>query len=552
MPIRLVCPSCSAALSVKDEYAGRAVKCPKCAGVIPASQSGAAAPTPSRPAMPAVPPPPAPEPAPEPQRSPFEALDEPEKPKPKITARATAKPAAKPADADDEGAKPAKKKSYDDEGDEPVAKKSKRRGDDEDDDRPAKKKRRGDDEDDGGDDRGGKKKKGGSNALMIVAVICGTLLLCCGGSGFGVYYYIIKPVKEKVQETVQRAEEEVKTWNFQVSKFTYDELEVGESTRSVADAKLGSGRVATDADLQKVFAAEPGRVADWTPKVTAKRAIVWQNGQDYVIAAFHPNADGTGRLQAKEWRPKSGGAVKEGELDDAKFLKDFPVGGGTGMPVTATELAEAYKAGNGTIGDPKYKGKWLLVEGKVKEIDFNYSTPADLVIKFEGVKKGDGGTVDARVTLAKTDLKKGLALSPGQTVKLKGKCKGYSFLSVDLENGTVSSFDPDPNPSVSAAALIAEYTKDKDATDEKYSTKFLTVTDGTVESVNGDNLVIRGGPAKGAAAATKINVSLRSDENFRKAAGTLRPGTRVKVKGTYSMFGGNPNVNLSYAWVVPE
>lgn len=553
MPIRLVCPSCSAALSVKDEYAGRAVKCPKCGGVIPASQPGAAAPAPSKPAMPALPPPPAPpEPAPAPSSNPFEALDEPEKPKPKITARATAKPAAKAADPedDDEVAKPAKKKGRDedDRDDEPVAKKSKRRGDDED-DRPARKKRRGDDDEDD-DDRGGKKKKGGSNALMIVAVICGTLLLCCGGSGFGVYYYIIKPVKEKVQETVQKAEEEVKTWNFQVSKFSYDELEVGESTRSVADAKLGSGRVATDADLQKVFASEPGRVNDWTPKVTAKRAVVWQNGQDYVIAAFHPNADGTGRLQAKEWRPKSGGALKEGELDDAKFLKDFPVGGGAGTPVTATELAEAYKAGNGTIGDPKYKGKWLMVEGKVKEIDFDYSTPANLRIVFEGVKKADGGTVDARVTLAKTDIKKGLALSPGQNVKLKGKCKGYSFLSVDLENGTVSSFDPDPNPSVTAAALIAEYAKDKDMTDEKYSTKFLTVTDGTIESVSGDNLVIRGGPAKGG--ATKLQVSLRSDENFRKAVGTLRAGMRVKVKGTYSQFGGNPNVNLSYAWVVPE
>ncbi len=37
MPIRLTCPSCSATLSVKDEFAGRAVKCPKCNGVIPAA-----------------------------------------------------------------------------------------------------------------------------------------------------------------------------------------------------------------------------------------------------------------------------------------------------------------------------------------------------------------------------------------------------------------------------------------------------------------------------------------------------------------------------------
>jgi len=61
MPIRLTCPSCSATLSVKDEYAGRAVKCPKCGGVIPASQPAApaapaAAPPPAK-ATPAAPPP---------------------------------------------------------------------------------------------------------------------------------------------------------------------------------------------------------------------------------------------------------------------------------------------------------------------------------------------------------------------------------------------------------------------------------------------------------------------------------------------------------------
>lgn len=54
MPIRITCPSCSAVLSVRDENAGRAVKCPKCDGVIPVPTPAAPPPAPVAP-----PPPPA-------------------------------------------------------------------------------------------------------------------------------------------------------------------------------------------------------------------------------------------------------------------------------------------------------------------------------------------------------------------------------------------------------------------------------------------------------------------------------------------------------------
>ena len=42
MPVRVVCPTCATVLSVKDEHAGRAVKCPKCNSVIQAAQPTAA------------------------------------------------------------------------------------------------------------------------------------------------------------------------------------------------------------------------------------------------------------------------------------------------------------------------------------------------------------------------------------------------------------------------------------------------------------------------------------------------------------------------------
>src|SRR5438105_14410769 len=39
MPVRVVCPSCATQLNIKDEHAGRPVKCPKCGYVIPPAQA---------------------------------------------------------------------------------------------------------------------------------------------------------------------------------------------------------------------------------------------------------------------------------------------------------------------------------------------------------------------------------------------------------------------------------------------------------------------------------------------------------------------------------
>ena len=45
MPISLTCPSCERGLKVKDELAGRKIKCPKCSEVItvPADEEQVAA-----------------------------------------------------------------------------------------------------------------------------------------------------------------------------------------------------------------------------------------------------------------------------------------------------------------------------------------------------------------------------------------------------------------------------------------------------------------------------------------------------------------------------
>jgi|GEM_PF-6187028 len=248
MPVRIVCPSCSAALSVKDELAGRALKCPKCGGVIPASQTA----TPN-----AAPPPSPSKSAPALQKPAFEEVSEPTKPA-KTGSKVTGQPAprVKKDDDEEEEDRPRRKKRDEDEEDEDrprrkkrdeddddrIAKSKKRDDDDEEEDRPRRKKRDEDEEDedrprrkkrdeDEEDEEGGakgrkgqedeegdeerptkkrkkqddededededdddrprgkkKKQKGGSKMGLIIGGIAGVLLLCCGGGGLAGYF----------------------------------------------------------------------------------------------------------------------------------------------------------------------------------------------------------------------------------------------------------------------------------------------------------------------------------------------------------------------------
>jgi predicted Zn finger-like uncharacterized protein len=322
MPIRLTCPSCSATLSVKDEFAGRAVKCPKCANVIPPSQPAPASP----PAAPAAPPtdasgPPGPaKAAPAAPRTPSsEDLDPPAKPAKGRTADRSKdgdnddRPPRKDRDRDDDDEKPRKRSPERDEDDDRPRRKDRDR--DEDDDRPAKRKRR-DDEDDSDDDRPRRKQKSGGGGAMIALIICGTLLLICGGIGFSVWYFVYR-IKEGVTQLIE-------TTNPRVSQPGYFRLLVGTMTRTKVEETLGGGKVAGTADLEKVFAGDAARIGAWTPMAEKGRAVYWRNGDDYIIAAFNPSAEGESRLQMKEWRPKLGAPAQDGTLDDERFVKDFP------------------------------------------------------------------------------------------------------------------------------------------------------------------------------------------------------------------------------------
>ncbi len=547
MPVRLVCPSCSATLSVKDEYAGRAVKCPKCGGVIPASQPGAAPPpaAPSKPAMAPLPPP-EPEPAPA-ADSPFGALDEPAKPKPKITGRPTSKTAAKADAENDEDVKPARRKGRDDDDrdrdrdDEKGAKKGSRdsKGADEEegDDRPTRGKKKRDDGD-GEGPRNGKKKGGGG--VVIVAILCGTLLLCCGGVGYGGWWAYNKFVKLKndVVEGVEKAKEDLEKWNPSVSQFNYEQLKVGTTTRAQAETSLGKGRLATSEDVQKIFPNDVAKTQQWTEKVVDGRAVLWRNGDDFLLVAFNPNAEGTSRVQMKEWRPKIGASASLGEPNNAKFETAYPVLSAT-TEVPAEEVAKDYRASSITA-DQRYKDKTFIINGKVKDIMMD-SGKVKVTLDASPANKASLDVMHCTLRVGQTPF----AYSRGQRIKVSGKCTGGGFGDVNFSDCSVLSGEKDPTSSITASFLVNSYANPASA-DTLYKDKNVTVTDAVVESVE-NGVVIATSTSK---KATGKKIRVEFDSALKNQFANLRVGATVKIKGKCKGLD-EGDILITDAWFAP-
>lgn len=242
MPIRVACPQCSKNLAVKDELAGKRIRCPNCQNVvtIPAASNGAAKPpAPSKPAAG-----PAKAPAPPAKTAPAKAAGPPAKAAGNIKPTPPTKPAAGPAKANVQrkAAAPPPPAPLEDEDDfadfmdEPAPKKVKGKpAPDEDDDfadfadEPAPKKGKGkpvmdedsEDEEDSEDrpalkkgkkGKGGdkKKKKGSSMMLVLVAV---AVLVVIGGVA-GAYFLFFtspnRPVTQLKQPTIPIDDEEEK------------------------------------------------------------------------------------------------------------------------------------------------------------------------------------------------------------------------------------------------------------------------------------------------------------------------------------------------------
>jgi len=87
------------------------------------------------------------------------------------------------------------------------------------------------------------------------------------------------------------------------------------------------------------------------------------------------------------------------------------------MTVSASQLYADYEA-NGVAADEKYKGKVLLVTGKVNSID------RDIMETIYVTLQGDEYFGDVQCFFAEDHVSTASQLSKGQTVTVKGKCEG--------------------------------------------------------------------------------------------------------------------------------
>jgi hypothetical protein len=164
MPIDVQCDDCGKKLRLRDDLAGKRIKCPGCGEPLTVTAA-------------------------------LEEIEDEPPPRKTAVRSADARPAIKRSRDDDEDERPAPKRrrDEDDEEDErPAAKR--RRDDEEDDERPARR-RRDDDDEDEEDDRprkkkGKKKKGGGSMVPIIIGIVAAVLLLLGGGVAL---LFLIRP-----------------------------------------------------------------------------------------------------------------------------------------------------------------------------------------------------------------------------------------------------------------------------------------------------------------------------------------------------------------------
>jgi predicted Zn finger-like uncharacterized protein len=254
MPIRITCPACSAALNLKDELAGRAVKCPRCGGTIPATATKA--------------PPPAPA---------FEVVedDAPPAPAPKPKVRSRPAPVIVVDDDDeDEAPRPSKRRE-----------------------KPARSKRN-------------ERIVAGMVAYWILGTAaCAWLTLRDPDSGTNSDG---KSASAKGQPDTESPE---KPWldvpgpatfaNYQKIKLT--------ETRGELEAMFGPGETPARSEFSLAFSSTSISYRTWLPMVDKGRVMMWRNNKDRLCVCFTPD----GRAQAKLFETHTPySAVSEGKLVD--------------------------------------------------------------------------------------------------------------------------------------------------------------------------------------------------------------------------------------------
>lgn len=619
MPVRVTCPSCGTELAVRDEHAGRAVRCPSCKAVIPPAGAAPAPPplppadppgpplsvvgppplpgtvapprpaTPGRPGRPAViiapsvarstAPRPAPMPPPLPTRTPpplppdppeeIEITDEAPPPLPTQEPAGefdfTSAPPMPPRDEDD---RPRRRPRRDEEADEdrPRRPRDDREGegdrprrrprdDERDEDRPrrpreetADRPRKPRDEGEAAEDRPrrpgsgrGKGPPGGGRgagpkptrlALVLPAVFAGWLAVnCAGGVGLAFGPAWVKKRMDKASAAALAAEE-------QATRVKFSQVRLG-ATRAEADAALGEGKPATAADLTAAgldVRPEVAKLAD------AGRVVLWRDGRMVVALGFYPDVGPAGRVMSRsaKWTtPDGGNAGSAAEsVDEATFVAQYvgraagppggpPAGPPAGPPieVSAVELSKAYKADR-AAADAKYKGKRLRVEGVANH--FIGDGPRVLVTLI-----GSEYLHDIHCSVGPPGVDDVLDVASGENLTVEGRCEGVQNDSVTLADGRFVGRGPYTAPAVPAAAVLAEYARDRDGPRQAFRNKQLVLTDAVVAAVGDGGVTVIPAPGKAGpappGAPTAIRVAGTAGWSGRLAR--YKPGDPIILRG---------------------
>jgi len=388
MPIAVSCPSCSAVFKVKDEYAGKRAKCPKCGEPLtipPAFDAGDTVKVP----------PPAARTAARAVARPQPADDEEEDtPKPKrrrdedeeVGPTRERGAAGKRRSDQDEDEKPRSRKRADD-NEEEEKPRSKRRQDDDDEERPKKKRRRDDD----GDDKPKKK-----SALPLVLGILGGVVVLCGGGCAGVWFGVIAPAAEKARKLNDEKQAELDRWEKELNKpqasggldpnapgdrkYTQQDMNRVQAgmTQAQVEGLLGKSRLPDDFDMLRAFNGPDSEKA-WGNKRKEKCVLVWGSLSNLILVAFTtPPANGGTVLGVL-------GVFGVERIEPIKLPGSGPPAPTTSpdMPIemAAADLLAEY-ARNPEAANAKYKGQWMKLTGDMKS--FNGQT-----ISFGEQKAGE-------------------------------------------------------------------------------------------------------------------------------------------------------------------
>lgn len=483
MPIAVTCSGCSTSFSVKDEYAGKRAKCPKCGEPITIPATAGPADTVKMPpgAFPA-------------------------------------RPAAKPRPVENEDDRPQSKRRSDDEDEEKPKAKAKRLADAP--DEKSKAKRRDDEP---------KKKK---SVLPLILGILAGLVLLCGGGAAAIWFLVIVPAANNATAKLASAfpttpqgetvtipklspptdSKPAPARGGEVNAANLAKIKAG-MTLAEVQGILGNGKNAvTILDLASALAYQPAKQElndRWNEKVKLGHVLVWKKEFDSIAAAFSdaPDAGGTvigvvGCINQSGSEPlklpNPAAPNPNAKPVDPKTLPYYPE-----TTLTATDLAKNHE---------KYKEKWVVVKGKVKT---DVSSKGDKPAVWADFRLESEGTPLLFIGPPSGDAPP--TLKAGTEIEVWGLVTPQ--LSSDGEVALDGCLCQKPTTDVEATTVMEEALKDSAAAKKKYEHQPLKVS-GTVANVFG--LIIQG--SKTGDKAVQVHCDALDDKVLK-----LKPGDQVTI-----------------------